>query len=454
MRLSWLRAVGPAIDLQGTRCCKTLLCWLGQALLGLLLVMAMVGIARAQGASRIAFVVGNANYVEATALKNPINDAAAMAKLFKLSGFGVEEINDLKTGEVASLRGKVAKDIAKGLARVDPPASTVVFYATRPGGVAADGEGQNGLFTSALIEVASQERVPVEVMFRRVSKSVYEQSKGEQEPWVEGVIREEFALSQSPEPVTVPNDGLGVAVVSAETSVSQSETIPVVSDLVKVESNQPTYVTKAFAYSQLAEIAAAERLDKDKTYYMCDGERCQPYEQWSVALKDSTNVRSLKRDTSFFDRVNSTRICEWSVSKGECTREDIEFTIVSPMALFNKGFFQGYGISNLERTRSGGASFKADTRGGSKWFGSGRTYVNCQLADGRIEYLSRRTVMEITRVGCMGVFPSTVKANFNILLVDLTTGEMVVDYDFSTFSGLAGSASSGFAKITFVETRE
>ena len=62
--------------------------------------------------------------------------------------------------------------------------------------------------------------------------------------------------------------------------------------------------------------------------------------------------------------------------------------------------------------------------------------------------------MEITRVGCMGVFPSTVKANFNILLVDLTTGEMVVDYDFSTFSGLAGSASSGFAKITFVETRE
>lgn len=530
MRLSWLRAVGPAIDLQGTRCCKTLLCWLGQALLGLLLVMAMVGIARAQGASRIAFVVGNANYVEATALKNPINDAAAMAKLFKLSGFGVEEINDLKTGEVASLRqkieqikrgsvvffyyaghgvqldgrnyllpvdvptnrreamtdaslylgdvlaaiekrnpklavvildacrddpfGKVAKDIAKGLARVDPPASTVVFYATRPGGVAADGEGQNGLFTSALIEVASQERVPVEVMFRRVSKSVYEQSKGEQEPWVEGVIREEFALSQSPEPVTVPNDGSGVAVVSVETSVSQSETIPVVSDLVKVESNQPTYVTKPFAYSQLAEIAAAERLDKDKTYYMCDGERCQPYEQWSVALKDSTNVRSLKRDTSFFDRVNSTRICEWSVSKGECTREDIEFTIVSPMALFNKGFFQGYGISNLERTRSGGASFKADTRGGSKWFGSGRTYVNCQLADGRIEYLSRRTVMEITRVGCMGVFPSTVKANFNILLVDLTTGEMVVDYDFSTFSGLAGSASSGFAKITFVETRE
>jgi len=39
-----------------------------------------------------------------------------------------------------------------GLARVDPPTATVVFYATRPGGVAADGDDQNSPFTKALVQ--------------------------------------------------------------------------------------------------------------------------------------------------------------------------------------------------------------------------------------------------------------------------------------------------------------
>ena len=38
-----------------------------------------------------------------------------------------------------------------GLARVDPPTSTVIFYATRPGGTASDGDDKNGLFTKSLL---------------------------------------------------------------------------------------------------------------------------------------------------------------------------------------------------------------------------------------------------------------------------------------------------------------
>lgn len=41
----------------------------------------------------------------------------------------------------------------KGLARVDPPSSTVVFYATRPGGIASDGTEGNGLFTQSLLRI-------------------------------------------------------------------------------------------------------------------------------------------------------------------------------------------------------------------------------------------------------------------------------------------------------------
>jgi hypothetical protein len=503
--------------------------WLWRAVLGLLLLVAIAGTVRASDGSRIAFVVGNANYVEAVALKNPINDAAAMVSLFQRSGFMVEEINDLKTTEVATLRQKIdqidrgsvvffyyaghgvqldgrnyllpvdvptnrpdsmtdaslylgdvlaaiekrspklavvvldasrddpfgtkANDIAKGLARVDPPASTVVFYATRPGGVAADGEGANGLFTSALIQVATQETTPIEVLFRRVSKSVYEKSQGEQEPWVEGVIREEFALSKPVERDSSdpPNDGPGVAVAAAEPSATPSEPSVIASESVTVTPNRTNFVTKAVAFKQLAGLAAAGRLDKDKTYYLCDGDTCQPYEQWSVTLKNSANVRSLKNETNFFDRVDSSRMCAWSFEEGRCEKDQVEFTIVNPLAMFNKGFFQGYDISEVTRSRSGGVNFRADTRAGSIWFGSKRNYVNCKQVDGRIESLNRRTAMEIASAACMGVLPSTTKTTISVLMVDLDAGEMIVAYDFTMFAGLAGAASSGFAQITFGE---
>jgi hypothetical protein len=504
-------------------------CWLWRAVLGIVLLAAIVGAACASDGSRIAFVVGNANYVEATALKNPINDAAAMVSLFQRSGFMVEEINDLKTTEVATLRQKIeqidrgsvvffyyaghgvqldgrnyllpvdvptsspgsmtdaslylgdvlaaiekrsaklavvildacrddpfrkeAKGISKGLARVDPPASTVVFYATRPGGVAADGEGENGLFTSALIREATQEETPIEVLFRRVSKSVYEKSKGEQEPWVEGVIREEFALSKPVERDSraPSNDRPGVAVAAAEPSATPSEPPVVASESVIVTSNQKKFVTKAVAFKQLAELAAAGRLDKDKTYYKCSGDTSQTYQQWSVALKNSANVRSLRNESNFFERVNSSQMCAWSFEEGRCERDEVEFTIVNPLAMFNKGFFQGYDISEVTRSRSGGVNFRADTRAGTIWFGSKRNYVNCKQVDGRIEFLNRRTAFEIASVACIGVLPSNTKMTMSVLMVDLDAGQMIAAYDFTMFAGLAGSASSGFAQITFGE---
>ena len=87
----------------------------------------------------------------------------------------------------------------QGLARVDPPTSTVVFYATRPGGTAQDGDDENGVFTKALLQEIVKPEQPLEVVFRRVSTSVFKSTKSEQEPWIEGVIREEFVIASSVE---------------------------------------------------------------------------------------------------------------------------------------------------------------------------------------------------------------------------------------------------------------
>lgn len=81
----------------------------------------------------------------------------------------------------------------RGLARVGAaPAGTLIHFATRPGSVAADGAGSNGLYTTELLRYIDSPDTPVESMLKRVSAAVEAQSKGQQEPWTEGSIRGEF----------------------------------------------------------------------------------------------------------------------------------------------------------------------------------------------------------------------------------------------------------------------
>ena len=98
----------------------------------------------------------------------------------------------------------------RGLARVSAaPSGTLIHFATRPGSVAADGTGSNGLYTSQLLRFIDSPDLPVETMLKRVSAAVTLESKKQQEPWTEGSIVGEFyfkpgamATTVKPEPVT------------------------------------------------------------------------------------------------------------------------------------------------------------------------------------------------------------------------------------------------------------
>jgi hypothetical protein len=81
----------------------------------------------------------------------------------------------------------------RGLARVSAaPTGTLLHFATRPGSVAADGAGVNGLYTTQLLRHIDSPSIPVEAMLKRVSEAVEKESRGQQEPWTEGSIRGEF----------------------------------------------------------------------------------------------------------------------------------------------------------------------------------------------------------------------------------------------------------------------
>jgi uncharacterized caspase-like protein len=80
----------------------------------------------------------------------------------------------------------------KGLSQVDAPVGTLLAYATAPGNVAIDGEGDNGLYTENLLREIRVPDAKVEDIFKRVRLSVRRSSKGLQIPWESTSLEDDF----------------------------------------------------------------------------------------------------------------------------------------------------------------------------------------------------------------------------------------------------------------------
>lgn len=217
---------------------------------------------------RIALVIGNSRY-SATPLKNPGNDAQAMANSLQRSGFSVrlkldatrkemqEAIRafgaelaqqksvgvfyfaghgaqlawrnylipvDAKINQVSDMQAQgvelgllldsmrkagnpmnvVILDACrdnpfgatrieqKGLSQIDAPPGTLLAYATSPGNVAADGLGQNGLYTENLLKEILLPEAKIEDVFKRVRLNVRIKSEGLQIPWESTSLEDDF----------------------------------------------------------------------------------------------------------------------------------------------------------------------------------------------------------------------------------------------------------------------
>jgi hypothetical protein len=82
----------------------------------------------------------------------------------------------------------------RGLAKEIAPSGTLISFATRPGGVAADGSGRNGIYTGALLRAINVSDRPIEQILKNVVTDVKAESGGAQEPWIEGSIEGEFCF--------------------------------------------------------------------------------------------------------------------------------------------------------------------------------------------------------------------------------------------------------------------
>ncbi|MBN9669216.1 caspase family protein [Roseibium aggregatum] len=68
----------------------------------------------------------------------------------------------------------------------------LIGYATAPGEVALDGEGDNSPFTEALLKHIETPDLEIEIMMKRVKADVYSTTRGSQSPWHNSALRREF----------------------------------------------------------------------------------------------------------------------------------------------------------------------------------------------------------------------------------------------------------------------
>jgi formylglycine-generating enzyme required for sulfatase activity len=86
---------------------------------------------------------------------------------------------------------------AGGLARVEAASGTLISFATRPGSVAADGEGEHGLYTEHLLTQMQVPDQPIEMVLKATASAVKRASQSKQEPWQEGNIDGDFYFVQN-----------------------------------------------------------------------------------------------------------------------------------------------------------------------------------------------------------------------------------------------------------------
>ncbi|MHC1729779.1 MAG: caspase domain-containing protein [Syntrophobacteraceae bacterium] len=94
------------------------------------------------------------------------------------------------------------RSTTQGLASISAPTGTLIAFATAPGSVANDGQGENGVFTGELVKAMLQPGLKIEDVFKHVRSAVRESTRGRQTPWESSSLEGDFYF-RSPPPQAV-----------------------------------------------------------------------------------------------------------------------------------------------------------------------------------------------------------------------------------------------------------
>ncbi len=86
----------------------------------------------------------------------------------------------------------------KGLSRIDSNARLFVSYSTSPGAVALDGSGRNSPYTKFLSQAINTGALSLENTFKQTLKGVYQETHGQQTPWISSTFFGDFVFHPTP----------------------------------------------------------------------------------------------------------------------------------------------------------------------------------------------------------------------------------------------------------------
>lgn len=339
---------------------------------------------------------------------------------------------------------KASAGIKQGLARVDPPTSTVVFYATRPGGTAQDGDQDNGVFTKALLQEMVKPAQPLEVVFRRVSTSVFNSTKSEQEPWIEGVIREEFVMNHGnlSKPASAESIAEGARPAASTPLLADQKAAPpsVNPTALDAQPELSAHVSLDEAILQIRSIKDKTNSESEPTHFACNGVVCERYRSWVQKFNADASQEIIKKVNAKILNASFMKACEYDLEKKSCKGNDVRFPFYGTnLILTNTLFLEGAGIDNAQVNKSGGVSFSTKWKAGSVWYFGNKFSVSCGQADGKISYARDRLDFEIARSVCVALTVSTVKSKINVLLFDYLNNEYIAEIDAAMIGiGVAG----------------
>ena len=87
-----------------------------------------------------------------------------------------------------------SRSIDRGLARLDSSAGSFISFSTSPGAVALDGEGRNSPYTKHLLAAIRTPDLTIEETFKRTLKGVYQETRGQQTPWISSSFFGDFVF--------------------------------------------------------------------------------------------------------------------------------------------------------------------------------------------------------------------------------------------------------------------
>jgi len=144
------------------------------------------------------------------------------------------------------------RSVRNGLASIDAPSGTLIAYATAPGSVAIDGEGDNGLYTSELLNAMRESGNKIEDVFKRVRIAVQAKSNGRQIPWESSSLVGDFYFS-----------GTGAVATSGPAAVNSPPVAPKVMSLTDIDRTNPastaTAILQAYRTRDIVALSALSR---------------------------------------------------------------------------------------------------------------------------------------------------------------------------------------------------